>query len=383
MRTQEAVDVCISGGGIAGLVLALSLAPTGRRILVAERNAAINTNGADVLKPAGIAVLEQLGLLPALLAAGAQRREQVEIYHNGTLLTTMDYRRDNARPYFYLVPYEVVVRTVLDALRCYANVDIRLRTNLTGLHRLPDGSVAGVILDEQTLVPTAVVVGADGVNSTLRHLLGVTAEPRYYQQMLFFRPRPLVASVEQMNRLYVDDGFGLAYFYPINRTQFRAVVGLPAAEGQRLCASQSAAALEQRLRRFVTASPDALAGLGGLHEFTTFPLCCLHLPAYVYGNAVLLGNAAHAIHPIAGQGMNLAIEDAGVLSQHLVLFFAGTQPLAGALQAYEHQRHFVNDAIVRYADQLATSLHDATRFAGCLNLTLQTSSRQFHHLEMV
>ncbi|MFD2786737.1 FAD-dependent monooxygenase [Hymenobacter rubripertinctus] len=383
---SDSVDVCISGGGIAGLVLALGLAPTGCRVLVAERNATINLNGADVLKPAGIAVLEQLGLLPALLAAEAQRREQVEIYHNGTLLEVMDYRRDNnARPYFYLVPYQVVVRTVLEALRAFSNVEIRFNTALTGLRYSASApaTLEAVVLNEQHVVPVAVVVGADGVNSTLRNLLGVTARPHFYEQMMFYQQRPMVASVREINRLYVDEDFGLAYFYPINRTQFRAVVGLLSSEGQALCQGQDAQALEQRLRRFVSASPDVLPALGPLHEFNTFPLCRLHLEAYVHGNAVLLGNAAHAIHPIAGQGMNLAIEDAGELAHQLTLFFAGTQSVAAALQAYQEQRHFINDKIVRYADQLATSLADVAKFAGCLNLTIQTSGRQPQHLEMV
>ena len=80
---SEQVDVCISGGGIAGLVVALSLAQTGVSVLVVEKGAAINTNGADVLKPSGIEVLEKLGLIPALIAAEARQRQTVEIYHNG------------------------------------------------------------------------------------------------------------------------------------------------------------------------------------------------------------------------------------------------------------------------------------------------------------
>jgi HQNO biosynthesis monooxygenase PqsL len=94
---------------------------------------------------------------------------------------------------------------------------------------------------------------------------------------------------------------------------------------------------------------------------------------------VMLGDAIHNVHPITGQGMNLAIEDAGELALQLGQALSGALPLAQALAAYQRQRHGVNEAVVAYGHALVTNFPDKAKFAACFNGALQGSSRSTSH----
>ena len=78
----------------------------------------------------------------------------------------------------------------------------------------------------------------------------------------------------------------------------------------------------------------------------------------------MLGDAIHNVHPITGQGMNLAIEDASALADALDLALRDACALEDALAGYQAERFPVNQAIVSYGHALATSLEDRQRFAG-------------------
>ena len=379
----EHYDLCICGGGVAGLATALGVASTGKRILIVEKAARINPNGADVLKPAGIKVLQDLGILQQLVRSEARKRHQVRIFHNGDLINVMDYRRDNALPYFYLVPYAVVVRTILEQLKTYDQVEILLETALTDIVQDSNGDIQSLVFNDQDQVTADVVIGADGGNSKLRNLLGIEVEKKYYSQAMYFNQFPLVNSVDDMNRLYVDEDFGLAYFYPVSYSSFRAVLGFPRAEGDAYFKNGSLSALKSRLRQFVTESEDAIRAIDSLDGFVTFPLYRMNMDAYNAGNAAFIGNAAHAIHPITGQGMNLAIEDSGELSAQLKAYFNGTQSVYQALENYSNNRHYINEKVVGYGDNLATNFNQQSTFTTKLDLRIQTSGRQLEVLDSV
>lgn len=202
-----------------------------------------------------------------------------------------------------------------------------------------------------------------------------TAVERYTQQM-YFAQFPMVESVAACNRLYVNKNHSLAYFYPVGRDEFRAVIGLSKEEGDYYFGQQKKAALlRKRLSAFVTDSDDAMEAITSLDRFVTFPLCRMNLDAYYKGNVVFVGNAAHSIHPVTGQGMNLAIEDAGTLYPLLENYLDGRMDLGSTFRNYQHLRHGVNEKLVNYGHKLVSSFDDRAAFLNSLNLKLQTSNR--------
>lgn len=378
---HEQVDVLINGGGIAGATLAFLLGRQGRRVVLVEHaDRGRLLSGADLLKPAGIRVIKGMGLLRDVVRAGGRMRDMLRVFHDREPLCAVDYRANGELGYFILIPCERLRNLVLEKVAQFGAVECLFNTRIDSVAMRADGGVEAVTLDNgRTIVPT-VMVGADGFASYTRKLLGIATERAVYSSQMCFGTTPLVRSVDECNRLYVDSQHGLAYFYPISRTEGRVVVSFPKEEMRVLMADVSGAALRARLHGFVAdASADALVQVTDTRKFKGIPIGRVNLDIYHRQNVAMLGDAIHNVHPITGQGMNLAIEDAGELALQLGHALSGTLPLADALAAYQRQRHGVNEAVVAYGHSLVTSFADKASFAACFNGALQGSSRTTSH----
>lgn len=384
MKTSEELlkyDVLICGGGIAGLVSAFGLAKNGKSILLIERANKIGLNGADVLKPSGIKIIEELGLMDEVIKREAQKRSKVKFFHGGNALATMDYSENNDIPYFYLAPYGVIASVLLEQLLTFDNVEIRYETSVTSLIRTTKNVVAK--LSDLTFVSADLIVGADGGNSIFRKEFLPDTEIYKYDQKMFFGCFESVESVKDINRLYTDEHFGLAYFYPINNHQFRAVLGFKNEEDVAFFKENNLSGLKKRLSAFVTESDDALNAIDAIEGFVSFPLCKMTVDKMNFKNCVLIGNSAHQINPITGQGMNLAIEDAHELILQMERYYTGEVSLDQALEKYSSIRTEVCKKVVAYGHNLATNYQSKEAFANALNLKLQTSSRKEEDLQSI
>ncbi|SUC73159.1 monooxygenase [Pseudomonas aeruginosa] len=153
-------------------------------------------------------------------------------------------------------------------------------------------------------------------------------------------------------------------------------MSFPREESRELMADTRGESLRRRLQRFVgDESAEAIAAVTGTSRFKGIPIGYLNLDRYWADNVAMLGDAIHNVHPITGQGMNLAIEDASALADALDLALRDACALEDALAGYQAERFPVNQAIVSYGHALATSLEDRQRFAGVFDTALQGSSR--------
>ena len=195
---------------------------------------------------------------------------------------------------------------------------------------------AGVNLTTSGRVLTArLVVGADGAQSTVRRAAGLTAEVSDYRQTA------IVASVATARlhqatawQRFMHDGT-LAFLPLADGTSSLVWSADDDLAAQLLSATASGFA--QRLDR---ASDLALGSTRLVSERTSFPLRRLAAQRYVAPRVALVGDAAHVVHPLAGQGVNLGLMDAAALAQ-LVLAAAGEREDPGALsvlRAYERWR---------------------------------------------
>ncbi|ABC34930.1 squalene epoxidase family protein [Burkholderia thailandensis E264] len=372
------VDVLINGSGIAGVALAHLLGTRGHGVTVVERAACHRAqNGADLLKPSGIGVVRKMGLLDDVIAAGGLRRDAMKLFHDKELIASLDYRTSSALGFFILIPCEQLRRLLLAKLDVMPNVRLRFETSIERIEQDADGTVTSVVLsDGETVAPKA-LVGADGARSMIRSdVLRVPAERVPYATPMAFGTIALTDSVRECNRLYVDSNQGLAYFYPIGDEATRLVVSFPADDMQDYLADATRAKLVARLSEFVgDESADAMAAIGAGTEFPLIPLGRMNLDRYHKRNVVVLGDAAHSIHPITGQGMNLAIEDAGELGECLDQHLSGRIALADALDRFERIRHPVNEAVISYGHALATTYHDRAALVANFRSQLQTSGR--------
>jgi len=377
------IDVLVNGGGVAGATAAYALAKSGYRVALVEQTDGNKIlNGADLLKPSGRDVLADYGLLDAVLAGGGRKRNQVKIFHDGEYVTEVDYTQYDELGYFVLIPYEKSRKIILDELAALPNADIFFNSRITE-SQFDGDLLTGVTLSNGLTLNPRVAIGAEGNGSYLRQQLGIEVARELYEQKMYLGKFPMVPSVEEKNRLYVDNKGGLAYFYPIGTTDYRLVIGFPQEEARALLQDSSGQSLQARLQAFVTESDDALAQIGDTSLFDGIPISRMHAPQYFKGNTVLIGNAIHAIHPITGQGMNLALEDVGILVPALKGYLDGEVDLPSTLQHYQDVRFPINDKVVNYGHRLATTYHERAAFAGSIDHKLQGSSRDAESLRVL
>ncbi|ATY12082.1 monooxygenase [Amycolatopsis sp. AA4] len=314
------MTVAIVGGGIGGLTLALALRERGIGAEVYERSAELREVGAAVALAAnGSRVLERLGLRDELAACSAVPTELVYRHWRGGH-RVVAYPVGDAYEERFAGPYLGVHRADLQRILAGAWGKVRLGRRVTGV--VADGARYRLEFADGTSETADVVVGADGVHSTVRAWVDDTPRARYSGASGF---RGLVP-VEQLPSLpdagaiqfWMGPGGHLLH-YPIGDgsvVNFLAVLDEPAAwEGESWTEDfpreRIAAAFEgwhPAVREMVGAT--TLPQRWGL--FGQYPLNRWHR-----GGVVLLGDAAHAMLPHHGQGANQTIEDAVTLAECL------------------------------------------------------------------
>ena len=165
------------------------------------------------------------------------------------------------------------------------------------------------------------VVGADGADSRVRQAAGIgILRKAYAQRAIVTHVESQQAHAETAWQRFLPDG--PVAFLPLADGRSSVVWTQPLAEAERRLALSEA----DFLAELTTASAGVLGGLSACAERFAFPLELRHATHYARAGVVLIGDAAHAVHPLAGQGVNLGLKDAAVL--------AGT--LAAALAAGEY-----------------------------------------------
>ncbi|WP_280380689.1 FAD-dependent monooxygenase [Nocardia wallacei] len=352
--SPDNVDCVILGSGVGGALLALLLGRRGQRVLLLEAKSHPPARGAEILKPRGIRVLAEHGLLDELLNRGALERVIIDFYHDGSLLLSYDFAEHTRLGHFLIVPYARIVSVILDACAELPNVDIRFGRRLVDLcsEQFP---VSSGLLDDGTRVRARTFVDAGGSMSALSTFVESMRDSSRYGQVLRTATIPVTASVLSRNRLYFSSTGRLAYFYPVDSGKARVFLGFPGAQDA-LIFERPCDDLAAQLADFVTKSGDALALLRA-DQFVRVPISAYTSKPYHRENVVLLGSSAFSPHPMTGQGMSYTLEDATVLAEILAAA-TGPEHLELLLQERYEVRRALHGRLVAYGDALAESYHD-------------------------
>ncbi|WP_426449426.1 FAD-dependent oxidoreductase [Paenibacillus sp. S-38] len=343
-------DVFISGGGVAGLTLALLLAQKGLSVVLAEQTRGpLALYKGELLQPKSLAILDKLGALDDLLQSGrkvhtihmreledarsAQERPglQAEIrFEYGVLGTPYNYA--------LMVPHEKLKSCLEEHAVRTGRVKLLRPGRCTGL-------VQGVWgLAEEAVVETGsgseriaadYFIGAEGRTSPTRMHMGVRMRRSGYNHHFLTVSFPSPPSLD--DSLILSRGGRFLGLFPLPEGQVRTVLLIKPEEFQ----SMRTEGLESFYREYVSLLPE----LGGyVHQVKEWRKIQLMIPFrshadhYVAGNMAILGDAAHNVHPMAGEGMNMAIQDADVLGSLLVWLKRCRHRSPAGLSWYERVR---------------------------------------------
>jgi ubiquinone biosynthesis UbiH/UbiF/VisC/COQ6 family hydroxylase len=352
-------EVAIVGGGMAGATLALDLAQHARidatKIVVIEPHPAKSPLPGSpfelrvsAISPGNRALLAGMGVWPLLDASRIQNYERMLVWHESVPPDSPDVLCFDAAEAGEADLGSIVENNALQSAllqRCAEQGVQVLRESLRTLR--VDQEAATLDLDGRQVI-AELVVGADGAASTVRSLLGMKAESREYGQ------QAIVATVRG------EKSHGHAARQRFLSTGPMALLPLPGDAISIVWSAVNARAealLAMTPQEFAAELDDASAGVLGQLQLTSpraaFPLRRLAAKQYVQQRVALVGDAAHVIHPLAGQGVNQGLEDVVALSNALADRPARESP--GALQAlerFQRERRVRNTLVAATVDSL-------------------------------
>lgn len=311
-ETIEA-DVLVAGAGLPGLALAAALGGSGLSVVVADRRAVEVVaepcwdTRIYAISPGNAAFLGALGAWQALPADRIAPVETMRVEGDrGAVLGFDAY--DLGEPALAWIVEERALKNALVPRVEAAGVRIVAPAAFAALAWTAE---AGTLeLADGRSVRARLVVAADGVRSWVRRAAGLVAEPRPYGQTAvvanFECERPHGGCARQW---FLPDG-GILAWLPMPGAAISIVWSAPEA----LAATLMGLSPEALADRVAAQGGHALGALRCVTPAAAFPLAFLRLPAACAHRLALVGDAAHGVHPLAGQGVNLGFGDARALA---------------------------------------------------------------------
>jgi len=325
----RAERILIVGGGIGGLTLATALRRHGFTPELIELSPVWRTVGAGMaIHPNGLRVLRALGLGAAIERAGTVIGHWDYCDQRGAVLAETDLEA----LWGDVGPSIGITREELQRVLVAANADVptRLGIWITSLG-FDDGGVS-VALSDGSTATYDLVVGADGIWSTVRQLAVDPTRPVYGGQMVWRSLAPIRPRGLRKLQFLLGDGcfFGLC---PVGDGQmygFGSVAGPRTIDPRERRLSR----LRERFARFGDVVQQFLGALERDDQVHCSPVHWVAEERWHVGRVVLIGDAAHASLPMMGQGGSLAVEDAYVLAESL----RSAATVHGALADYVERR---------------------------------------------
>ncbi|WPC05400.1 2-octaprenyl-3-methyl-6-methoxy-1,4-benzoquinol hydroxylase [Pseudomonas benzenivorans] len=339
-------DLIIVGAGMVGSALALALQDAGLEILLVdggtlsvapfERSAAFEPR-VSALSAASQRVLERLGVWPGIVARRASAYAEMRVWDGaGTGQIHFSAASVHAAVLGHIVENRVVQDALLERLHD-SDIGLLAGARLERLRRSGDGWLLNLADGRELRTP--LLVAADGAHSAVRRLAGcATREWDYLHHAIVTSVRCTEPHQATAWQRFTDDG-PLA-FLPLDSGDDQhwcsIVWSVLPSEAERLMALDDGAFCRELGRAFELRLGTVLHA----DKRLCIPLRQRHAKRYVEEGLALIGDAAHSIHPLAGQGVNLGFLDAAVLAEVLGHALGRGERLAEerVLSRYERRR---------------------------------------------
>jgi len=316
VKGRVRLDVAVAGGGVVGAACALALARAGLEVALVEPRPAPRwlADRPDLrvyaLAPDNVGLLDRLGVWPQVVSARAQPYRRMRVWDaagGGEL--AFDAAAMAREELGWIVENDLLVDRLWAALAA-AGVQLQCPARVEAMEQ--DAAGVRLRLDDGSRLDARIAVAADGAASDLRRLAGLDVDAHDYHQ------RGVVAFIET-EKPHEDTAWqrflptGPLALLPFAQGRSSIVWTLPEDEAARVLALDDDG--------FATELTDASAARLGralpVSPRVAFPLRRQLVSQQAAGRVLVLGDAAHVVHPLAGQGVNLGLRDVSALLQEI------------------------------------------------------------------
>lgn len=344
MQNEMRTRCCIVGGGPAGMMLGLLLARAGVDVIVLEKHGDfLRDFRGDTVHPSTLQIMHELGLLRKFLQRPHDKARELRVAIAGRELAVADFSRLKTQCNFIaLMPQW----DFLDFLRDHA-------VNYPGFHLLQNAEVTGLLEEGEFTTGVRVatcegelhihadlVIGADGRHSTVRKTAGLTVRDLGAPIDVLWMRMPVAAADPVNTGARLDNG---RFFVMIHRGSYWQCAYVIPKGGIDAIRARGLAAFQNELAAVAPLFADRVGALQW-DDIKLLSVTVDRLERWWKPGLLCIGDAAHAMSPIGGVGINLAIQDAvataNILASALATPAIDAQQLTPLLQRVQQRRLF-------------------------------------------
>lgn len=376
---QQKFDMIVVGAGMIGATTALGLAQEGWQVALLEQQSPQPYDAAQIpdvrvsaISCASVELLKQLGAWKRVLQMRSAPYRKLETWEQHDSNVIFDAESLGLPELGHMVENRILQLALWQEFEHYPNLTLLCPAELKSMQRQDAHKMWQLELADGTQLTTKLIIGADGARSQVRQLAGVGSRGWQYRQSCML----ITVKTEQPQQDVTWQQFfpsGPRAFLPLFE-QWASLVWYDSPARIRQLQAMPMAQLGQEIFQ---AFPDRLGKVTPIAA-GSFPLTRHHASHYVREGLVLLGDAAHTINPLAGQGVNLGYRDVDTLLKVLINARELLEEWDSLPVLMRYQRRRMPDNLIMQAgmDLFHTAFsHDLPGLKTMRNLALMAAQR--------
>jgi 2-octaprenyl-6-methoxyphenol hydroxylase len=332
-------DLLIVGGGLVGASLAAALAPLSLKIAVVEavpfgsRGQPSFDDRATALSEGSRRIFESMGVWSGM-AAEASPIRRIHVSERGRLgATRLSAEEAGVDALGWVTPNRLIGKALMEFIASKSNISVLAPAKLQSFKVDANGVEAVVEAGRSLSLKAKLLIAADGAQSEVRRQLGIGGEKwDYAQTAVVCNVRVERPEAETAFERFADAG--PVALLPMGGDKYGFVWVLATDAAPALLGLDDAVFAEQAAERF----GGRFGKFIQVGKRASYPLSMVRADAQQAARTLIIGNAAHALHPVAAQGFNLSVRDVAVLAEILAEARGGDLGAADVLTRYVDTR---------------------------------------------